>query len=145
MTTAIEQLNNAIDLVAPELILLVTVCVMFITGPFFVSEAGVAPTGLRKRWAALSLVAIGCAWFIWFTSARTQPLGTGPFRVDDLTWYVARPVAHARRGPLGDAHRPDRRRPCGRGAGLPAGDSRRGQPHGDRQRSWSCCSWRWNW
>ena len=88
MTTAIEQLNNAIDLVAPELILLVTVCVMFITGPFFVSEAGVAPAGLRKRWAALSLVAIGCAWFIWFTSTRTQPVGTGPFRVDDLTWYV---------------------------------------------------------
>jgi NADH-quinone oxidoreductase subunit N len=88
MTTAIEQLNNAIDLVAPELILLVTVCVMFITGPFFVSESGVAPSGLRKRWAALSLVAIGCAWFIWFTAARTQPVGTGPFRVDDLTWYV---------------------------------------------------------
>lgn len=88
MTTAIEQLNNAVHLVAPELILLVTVCVMFITGPFFVSEAGVAPAGLRKRWAALSLVAIGCAWFIWFTAARTQPIGTGPFRVDDLTWYV---------------------------------------------------------
>ncbi|MBA3483651.1 MAG: NADH-quinone oxidoreductase subunit N [Pirellulales bacterium] len=88
MTTAIDQLNNAIDLIAPELILLATVCVMFITGPFFVSEAGVAPAGLRKRWAALSLVAIGCAWFIWFTAARTQPVGTGPFRVDDLTWYV---------------------------------------------------------
>src|SRR3990170_7785248 len=88
MTTAIEQLNNAIDLVAPELILLLTVCVMFITGPVFVTEAGVAPAGLRKRWAALSLVAIGCAWFIWFTAARTQPVGTGPFRVDDLTWYV---------------------------------------------------------
>lgn len=88
MIDAINRINDAVDLVAPELMLIVTVCVMFITGPFFVTEAGVAPEGLRKRWAALSLTAILCAWFIWFTSERTHPVGAGPFRVDDLTWFV---------------------------------------------------------
>jgi NADH-quinone oxidoreductase subunit N len=88
MKTAIEQLNAAMNFISPELILVATVCVMFITGPFFVSEAGIAPPGLRKRWGALSLVALACAGFVWFTAARTQPIGTGPFRVDELTWYV---------------------------------------------------------
>jgi NADH-quinone oxidoreductase subunit N len=88
MKTAIDQLNNAVNLVSPELILLATVCVMFITGPFFVTEGGVAPPGLRKRWGALSLVALACAGFVWFTAARTQPIATGPFRIDELTWYV---------------------------------------------------------
>ncbi len=88
MPEAFRQIIDAVDLIAPELILVATVCVMFVTGPFFVSEAGVAPPGLRKRWAALSLVAIGCAWFVWFTGTRTHPVTTGPFRVDELTWYV---------------------------------------------------------
>jgi NADH-quinone oxidoreductase subunit N len=88
MTAAIEQLQHAVDLVSPELILLVTVCVMFITGPFFVSEAGVAPPGLGKRWGALSLMALACAAFVWYTSPRVQPVTTGPFRVDELTWYI---------------------------------------------------------
>jgi NADH-quinone oxidoreductase subunit N len=88
MTEAIQQITGAVDLIVPELILVATVCVMFITGPFFVSEAGVAPAGLRKRWAALSLLAIGSAWYVWFNGDRTEPLGTGPFRVDELTWYI---------------------------------------------------------
>jgi NADH-quinone oxidoreductase subunit N len=88
MDQAIRQIIDAVDLIAPELILVATVCVMFVTGPFFVSEAGVAPPGLRKRWAALSLVAIGCAWFVWFTGTPTHPVTTGPFRVDELSWYV---------------------------------------------------------
>ncbi|RIK75300.1 MAG: NADH-quinone oxidoreductase subunit L [Planctomycetota bacterium] len=88
MTTAIEQLNAAVYLIAPELILVVTVCVMFITGPFFVTESGVATPGLRKRWTALSLTAIGCAAFVWYTSTRTAPAGAGPFRIDELTFYV---------------------------------------------------------
>ena len=54
MTEAIQQITGAVDLIVPELILVATVCIMFITGPFFVSEAGVAPAGLRKRWAACS-------------------------------------------------------------------------------------------
>jgi NADH-quinone oxidoreductase subunit N len=88
MPDSIRQIIDAVDLIVPELILVATVCVMFVTGPFFVSEAGAAPPGLRKRWAALSLVAIGCAWYFWFTGTPTHPVNTGPFRVDELTWYV---------------------------------------------------------
>jgi NADH-quinone oxidoreductase subunit N len=88
VTTAIEQLTAGVTLLTPELILLATICVMFITGPFFVSEAGVAPPGLRKRWGALSLMALAAAGYAWLTAAATHPVGMGPFRVDDLTWYV---------------------------------------------------------
>jgi NADH-quinone oxidoreductase subunit N len=88
MATAIDQINNGVHFLAPELILVVTVCVMFLTGPFFVSEAGVAALGLRRRWGALALVAIGCAGFMWWTSDAARPLDTGPFRADALTWYV---------------------------------------------------------
>ncbi|MBA4106035.1 MAG: NADH-quinone oxidoreductase subunit L [Pirellula sp.] len=88
MATAIEQLTNGVHFLAPELILVVTVCVMFLTGPFFVTEAGVGAPGLRKRWGALALVAIGCAGFVWWTSDAARPLDTGPFRADALTWYV---------------------------------------------------------
>ena len=88
MATAVQQLVNGVHFLAPELILVVTVCVMFITAPFFVSEAGVAAPGLRKRWGALALVAIGCAAFFWWTGDASRPLDTGPFRSDALTWYV---------------------------------------------------------
>jgi NADH-quinone oxidoreductase subunit N len=88
MTIAVDQLIHAVDLISPELILVATVCVMFITGPFFVSEAGAAPAGLRKRWGALSLVALACAGFVWFTNADAESVTTGPFRIDYLTWYI---------------------------------------------------------
>lgn len=88
MATAIQQITNGVHFLAPELILVVAVCVMFLTGPFFVTEAGVGTPGLRKRWGALALAAIGCAGFIWWTSDAAQPLDTGPFRADALTWYV---------------------------------------------------------
>ncbi|HEX6962270.1 MAG TPA: NADH-quinone oxidoreductase subunit N [Lacipirellula sp.] len=85
---AIGRLAGSVYLIYPELILIATVGVMFITGPFFVTETGAAPAGLRKRWGALSLVAIGCAWFIWFTATPTHPVDAGPFRIDELTWYM---------------------------------------------------------
>lgn len=88
MATAIQQITNGVHFLAPELILVIAVCVMFLTGPFFVTEAGVGAPGLRKRWGALALAAIGCAGFIWWTSDAAQPLDTGPFRADALTWYV---------------------------------------------------------
>jgi NADH-quinone oxidoreductase subunit N len=88
MDTAIRQLTNGVHFLAPELILVLAVCVMFITGPFFVSEAGVAAPGLRKRWGVLALMAIAGAAFFWWTSDVVRPLDTGPFRADALTWYV---------------------------------------------------------
>ena len=59
MNATIEQINHAASLVAPEIVLLVTVCVMFLVGPFMVSETGEAASGLRHRWGGLALVGFG--------------------------------------------------------------------------------------
>ena len=59
MGTAISQITNGVHFLGPELVLVLAVCVMFITGPFLVTEGGVAAPGLRKRWGALALAAIG--------------------------------------------------------------------------------------
>lgn len=85
---AIQQLNQAVTLIIPEVILLATMCVMFLIGPFLVSEAGQCEAGLRHRWGALSLLAVATAWFVWFGSADAAPVFSGPFRVDALVWYT---------------------------------------------------------
>lgn len=83
----IDQIQAAAGLVVPEVILLATMCVMFLAGPFLVNDAGQAASGVRHRWGALSLIALGCAWFAW---QRTTPQADpgGPFRADDLVWFV---------------------------------------------------------
>src|SRR5262245_20580117 len=78
LATAIEQINQAVALVVPQIILLATVCVMFLTGPFLVSEAGRTGAGLRHRWGALSLLALGVASYAWLHTG-VRPVGTGPF------------------------------------------------------------------
>jgi NADH-quinone oxidoreductase subunit N len=88
MNIAIEQLKNGVYFLVPELVLVATVCVMFVTGPFLVSETGEAAAGLRRRWGALALAAISVAAFFWWNGAESQPAGAGPFRADALTWYV---------------------------------------------------------
>lgn len=88
MGTAISQITNGVHFLGPELVLVLAVCVMFITGPFLVTEGGVAAPGLRKRWGALALAAIGVAGFMWWTADPSHPIDSGPFRADALTWYV---------------------------------------------------------
>lgn len=83
----IEQITQAAGLVVPEVILLGTMCVMFLAGPFLVTDAGTAAPGLRHRWGALSLIALAAAWFAWQTAAPESSAG-GPFRSDDLLWFV---------------------------------------------------------
>jgi NADH-quinone oxidoreductase subunit N len=85
--TAIEQINAAAGLVLPELFLLASVCLMFLVGPCLVGEGGQAGPGLRNRWSTLSLLTIAAAWLTWFnhTTVSTE---SGPFRVDELVWYV---------------------------------------------------------
>ena len=56
MTEAIEQIHATASLLVPEIILLATMCVMFLVGPLLVSDAGEAAPGLRHRWGFLSLV-----------------------------------------------------------------------------------------
>jgi NADH-quinone oxidoreductase subunit N len=87
MNAAIEQLNHAAALIAPEIVLLAAVCVMFLIGPFLVSDTGRAAAGLRHRWGGLALVALGTAWLIWFNGDLGSP-ASGPFRSDALVWYA---------------------------------------------------------
>lgn len=87
MMTAIQQLNDAARLIAPEIVLIATVCVMFLVGPFLVGPAGQATAGLRHRWGGLALAALGTAWLIWFNSDVVNLAG-GPFLADGLTWFA---------------------------------------------------------
>lgn len=87
MNGAIDQINQAAVLVIPEIILLATVCVMFLAGPFLVTDSGRAAAGLRHRWGTLSLLALGAAWLCWWQSTP-QPAGSGPFRADELLWFT---------------------------------------------------------
>ena len=87
MIEAIQQLNDAARLIAPEIVLIATVCVMFLVGPFLVSPTGQASAGLRHRWGGLALAALGTAWLIWFNGDAINP-ADGPFLADGLTWFA---------------------------------------------------------
>jgi NADH-quinone oxidoreductase subunit N len=87
MNTSIEQLNHAAALIVPEIVLLATVCVMFLVGPFLVSPAGQASNGVRHRWGGLALAALGTAWLLWFNHAPATVAG-GPFTADALAWFA---------------------------------------------------------
>jgi NADH-quinone oxidoreductase subunit N len=92
MNVTLDQINHAAALVVPEIVLLAAVCVMFLVGPFMVSETGQASAGLRHRWGGLAMLALGVAWLTWFNSrsATGEPphVTTGPFRADALVWYT---------------------------------------------------------
>ncbi len=87
MTDAIAHIHATPPLLVPEIILLATVCAMFLVGPMLVSHAGEAPAGLRNRWGLLSLAAIGVAWAVWFGGGREEYQGA-LFRLDELVWYT---------------------------------------------------------
>jgi NADH-quinone oxidoreductase subunit N len=87
VTTALEQINGALSLILPDVILLATMCLMLFAAPFLVNDRGEAPAGLRDRWGWLALVAFAVAGFLWWHSTP-QPVTTGPFRLDELAWYV---------------------------------------------------------
>lgn len=74
-------------LLVPEIILLATMCVLFLAGPMLVSDAGEAPSGLRHQWGFLSVATLAIAWVVCFNGGRT--VGQGAlFHVDDLVWYT---------------------------------------------------------
>lgn len=89
MNDAVERIANSWEFILPEIVLVATACVHFLAGPFLVTEAGQAPAGLRHRWGGLALAGLIGAAFFWF---RARPMGDvaplGPFRLDDLTWFV---------------------------------------------------------
>jgi NADH-quinone oxidoreductase subunit N len=84
---AIDQIHATAMLLVPELILLATVCVLFLAGPMLVTDAGEAPPGLRNQWGFLSVMALALAWLIWFSDGSKAAQGA-LFHVDDLVWYT---------------------------------------------------------
>ncbi len=84
---AYDAINQAAGLIIPEIILLATVCVMFLTAPFLVSESGKAPAGLRHRWGILSLLSLAASGFAWI-NAPISDSGLGPFQADEFVWFV---------------------------------------------------------
>jgi NADH-quinone oxidoreductase subunit N len=84
---AIQQIRGSVDLIGPEIILLVAMCLLFVIGPLLVSDAGEAPPRLRNRMGLLSLAAIVIAWIAWYQS-DFRVVQAGMFRSDSLVWYV---------------------------------------------------------
>jgi NADH-quinone oxidoreductase subunit N len=82
-----DQIHRTASLLVPELLLLATMCVMFVGGPLLVNDAGQAAPGLRHRWGILSLAAIGVAWTIWFGGSLELQQGS-LFGIDHLVWYT---------------------------------------------------------
>ena len=87
MTEAYASIHATAALLVPEIILLATVCAMFLVGPMLVSHAGEAPAGLRHHWGFLSLAALGVAWAVWLGGSGEEFQGA-LFRVDELVWFV---------------------------------------------------------
>lgn len=84
---AFDAINRAVEFIVPEVILVLTVCIMFLTAPFLVSETGRASAGLRHRWAVLSLLSLLAAAFAWIQAPVTET-ALGPFRADEFAWFV---------------------------------------------------------
>jgi NADH-quinone oxidoreductase subunit N len=83
----IEHIRGTASLLVPEIILLGTACVLFVFGPFMISDGGESAPGLRHRWGFVSLVGIGVAWIVWFHGGTELAEGT-LFRIDHLVWYT---------------------------------------------------------
>lgn len=83
----LETIQHAALLIAPELVLLGTVCLMLLLGPFLVDDAGRAAAGLSRRWTVLALGAVGVALWMLLRFERAPSTG-GPFLGDGLSFYV---------------------------------------------------------
>jgi len=88
VTEVYELINATAKLLLPEIILLVSLCAMFLIGPLLVSPAGEATPGLRNRWGFLTLFSLGLAWVVWFSGAPSEILEGALFRLDELVWYT---------------------------------------------------------
>jgi NADH-quinone oxidoreductase subunit N len=84
---AIVQIHRTASLLVPEIILLATVCFMFLVGPLLVSNAGETAPGLRHRWGFMSLLALVVAWALWYSSAPGPQQGA-LFQIDQLASFT---------------------------------------------------------
>jgi NADH-quinone oxidoreductase subunit N len=71
----------------PEILLLVTACVLFCAGPFMINDSGDSAPGLRHRWGFVSLIAICVAWMVWYRGGL-EPIEGTLFRIDHFVWYT---------------------------------------------------------
>jgi NADH-quinone oxidoreductase subunit N len=85
---AIQQIHATASLLVPEIILLATMCALFLGGPLLVTDAGDAAPGLRHRWSFLSLAALAFAWVIWIGGDPAAAYQGALFQVDTLLWYT---------------------------------------------------------
>lgn len=87
MNAAIEQINQAVVIVAPEALLVVTACVMFLVGCCSVTEASQARYGLRHWFGGAALLALVGAALLWLGGEQTA-VDLGPFQRDALLWIT---------------------------------------------------------
>lgn len=83
MELIVEQINRSVGIIAPEVILVATVCVLFLAGCFTVSPSGEVRPGLRNLFGIVALGGLGAAWLFWMWS-DSQTIVDGPFRNDQL-------------------------------------------------------------
>ncbi len=87
--SATDIFQGSVSRILPELILIATACVQFLAGPFLVGNQGDAPSGLRHRWAGLTMIALLFSVVLW----NTDPISSAsslysPFQIDGLVWFT---------------------------------------------------------
>lgn len=85
--TELERIQSAAALIIPEVILVMTVCVMFLVGPFLTTTDGKGEPGLKDRWGVLALLGLTAALVAWWTHHPVSD-GLGPFHIDGLAWFT---------------------------------------------------------
>ena len=88
MDDAVHRIAGAWEFILPEILLIVTAAAHFLVAPFLVNERGEAAPGLRHRFGGFALVMLGVASWLWLGSRPADAVSLGPFRLDDLTWFI---------------------------------------------------------
>jgi NADH-quinone oxidoreductase subunit N len=88
MPDFLPHINSAILTVVPEALLLATVCLMLLLGPFLVDEEGHADSGVGLRWTILSLITLAIGGWIFVQMGGREATPGGYFETDGLTYFV---------------------------------------------------------
>jgi NADH-quinone oxidoreductase subunit N len=87
MPELIPNIKDAAIAIVPELMLLGSVCLMLLLGPFLVDDEGKAEDGVSRRWTILSLLTMAVAGWVFYKLSGRQ-LAPGPFAADGLAFFV---------------------------------------------------------
>jgi NADH-quinone oxidoreductase subunit N len=88
MPDFLPHISSAILTVVPEALLLATVCLMLLLGPFLVDEEGHADSGVGLRWTILSLITLAIGGWIFVQMGGREATPGGYFETDGLTYFV---------------------------------------------------------